>query len=211
MARYGYMLLDQTDPDVSRQAMQLDSIGDYDRIFVDRQPPGAHQSLPARDQRDRLLAQLQPGDVVFAAAVDRFCNNLRDFLQLSQAILSRGAELAVLQENLDSRSQAGRQAIKMLQAFEQLEFRYQSDRKKAGIRIARQQGRRIGRPPVSIPPGFREICKAWSSGQINGQEAARRSGLRSTSFYKKAAELGFKAPPRRPGSAQTAADRPEKT
>jgi DNA invertase Pin-like site-specific DNA recombinase len=196
MARYGYMLLDQTDPDVSRQALQLDSIGNFDRIFVDRQPPGANQLQPVRDQRERLLRQLQSGDVVFAAAIDRFCDNLRDFLQLYQVIIGCGAELAILQENLDTRSQSGRQTIRMLQAFEQLEFRYQSDRKKAGIRAARQQGRRIGRPPVSIPPGFREICKDWAAGRINGQEAARRSGLRSTSFYKKASELGFKAPPR---------------
>ncbi len=197
MARYGYMLLDQADPDVSRQAMQLDSIGSFDRIFVDRQPAGTRRRQTVRDQRERLLGQLQKGDVVFAAAIDRFCDNMRDFLQLCQAIFASGAELAVLQESLDSRSQAGRQTIRMLQAFEQLEFRYQSDRKKAGIQAARQQGRRIGRPPVAIPPGFREICKEWSAGRINGREAARRSGLRSTSFYKKAAELGFKAPPRR--------------
>ncbi len=195
MARYGYILLDQADQDVSRQALQLDSIGGFDRIFVDRQPAKS-QSPSVREQRRRLISQLQTGDVVFTAAVDRFCDHLRDFLNLYQKIAAAGAELVVLQESLDSRAAAGRQAIRLLSAFEKLEFHYQSARKKAGIQAARQQGRRIGRPPVSIPPGFREICREWAEGKINGQEAARQSGLRSTSFYKKAGELGFKAPSR---------------
>ncbi len=193
MARYGYMLLDQADADVSRQALQLDSIGGFDRIFVDRH---LHEDS-GREQRARLIALLQPGDVVYAAAADRFCDHLRDFLNCQHQIAASGSDIVLLQENLDSRTNAGRQTIRVLQAFDRLDFSYQSDRKKAGIRQARADGRRIGRPPVSIPPGFREICRAWAEGKINGQEAARRSGLRSTSFYKKAAELGFQAPPRR--------------
>ncbi|MEA4889501.1 MAG: recombinase family protein [Clostridiaceae bacterium] len=193
MARYGYMLLDQADADVSRQAMQLDSIGGFDRIFVDRHL----RENSGREQRDRLIALLQQGDVVYAAAADRFCDHLRDFLNCQHQIAASGADIVLLQENLDSRTNAGHQTIRVLQAFDRLDFSYQSDRKKAGIRQARADGRRIGRPPVSIPPGFREICRAWAEGKINGQEAARRSGLRSTSFYKKAAELGFQAPSRR--------------
>jgi DNA invertase Pin-like site-specific DNA recombinase len=195
MARYGYMLLDRVDPDVSRQAMQLDTIGGFDRIYIDRQPAGSLD--PGRGQRSRLLNKLKPGDVVFAAAVDRFCDNLRDLLKTFRKITDAGAELAILQESLDSRSPGGRVAFRLLESVERLEFRYQSDRKKAGISAARQQGRRIGRPPVSIPPGFREICQSWAAGLINGQEAARRSGLRSTSFYKKAGELGYKVLPRK--------------
>ena len=194
MARYGYMLLDNNDPDVNRQAMQLDTIGGFDKIYVDRQ--GAGPAEGSRSQRTRLLARLKTGDVVYAAAVDRFCDNLRDFSQAFRAITMAGAELAILQESLDTRSTAGRSAIRLLESVERLEFRYQSDRKKAGIKAARQGGRRIGRPPVSIPPGFREICRDWSGGLISGPEAVQRSGLRSTSFYKKAGELGFKAPPR---------------
>lgn len=190
MARYGYLLLDEQDQDIGRQAMQLDTIGDFTRLFIDR-----HLRKPkSREQRDRLIEQLQPGDVVYAAAADRFCSNLKDFLQCKDKILHAGADIVLLEESLDSRSVAGRQTLKILAAFDRLDFRYQSEQKKAGIKKARAAGRRIGRPPVSIPPGFREICRQWSEGLISGREAAARSGLRSTSFYKKAAEMGFTAP-----------------
>jgi hypothetical protein len=78
MARYAYMLLDQTEKDVSRQAMQLDTIGGFDKIFVDRISPRA----PDREQRQKMLTLLAPGDVVYAAAADRFCDQTRDFLEV---------------------------------------------------------------------------------------------------------------------------------
>ncbi len=193
MARYGYILLDGYDGDISRQAMQLDTIGEFTRIFIDRNL----KASSGREQRRRLLALLQSGDVVYTASIDRFCSHLRDFLACVRRIEQAGAELVILGEGLDTRSPSGKQALKTLAAFEKLDFTYQSERKKAGISKARASGRRIGRPPMPIPPGFREICRAWAEGRISGREAAGQSGLKSTSFYKKAAELGFKAPARK--------------
>jgi DNA invertase Pin-like site-specific DNA recombinase len=192
MARYAYMLLDETEKDVSRQAMQLDSIGGFERIYVDRPPLGQEK----REQRQRLLAALQAGDVIYVASADRFCRQTREFLEIYAQIAAIGAELVLLQENLDTRSPAGRQSLRLLTAFARLDFFYQSERKREGIAAAREIGRRIGRPPVAIPADFREICQRWSLGQLTGHEAAREAGLRSTSFYKKAAEFGFRAPPR---------------
>ena len=41
MPRYAYMMLDHIEKDVSRQAMQLDTIGNFDKIFVERLSPRA--------------------------------------------------------------------------------------------------------------------------------------------------------------------------
>lgn len=193
MARYAYMLLDPQESDVSRQALQLDHMGGFDRIFIDRIQHRSENDPAGRPQRERLLSVLQPGDLVFAGAADRLCDHLRDFLDLWHRMEQLGADLVILEENLDSRSPAGRQSIQTLESFARLEFSYHSQRKKAGIRAARQKGRRIGRPPAAVPADFRSICQAWSKGEISGQEAARLSGLGSTSFYKKAAELGFRS------------------
>lgn len=198
MSRYAYMRLDQIEKDVSRQAMQLDTIGNFDKIFVERLSPRSD----VLEQRQRLLAVLVEGDVVFAAAADRFCRQTRDFLEVYQQIESRGADLVLLEDGFDSRNPAGRHSLKMLRTFAELDFEFQSERKKLGIQVARGQGRRIGRPPVAIPAAFRDICQKWSQGLITGREAAKSAELRSTSFYKKAAELGFKAPPRQSRSKQ---------
>jgi DNA invertase Pin-like site-specific DNA recombinase len=200
------MMLDPTEKDVSRQALQLDTIGGFDKIYIDRlgrlSVPGPH--VEVCEQRQRLIDSLAAGDVVFAAAADRLVRQTREFLDLLSVFEEKGAELVLLEEHFDTRSPAGRQGIKLLRTFAQLDFQYQSTRKKQGIQAARGQGRRIGRPPVPVPRAFRDICQRWSSGQISGREAARLAGLRSTSFYKKAGELGFKSPPR--NSAHSKAD-----
>ena len=196
MARYGYMLLDQTETDVSRQALQLDGIGGFDRIFVDRQGEHKPGREPRRTQRQQLLQTIKPDDVIYAAAADRLFDHLRDFAEVWTYISQRQAALVLLEENIDTRSPAGRTAVAALQAFEKLDFAYHSKRKKAGIKAARESGRRIGRPPVKVPPHFRDICQAWSENKITGQAAAEKAGLKHTSFYKKANELGFKAPQR---------------
>jgi len=66
-----------------------------------------------------------------------------------------------------------------------------SKKKKDGIKIAREKGKRVGRPPVSIPVGFRQLCSDWADGKITGVEAIRISKMKSTTFYTKATELGF--------------------
>lgn len=192
MARYGYMKLDSKEQDVSRQALLLDQIGGFDRIFLDQ----SDQSSKPREQRHKLISSVKENDLVFAAAADRFCDNTRDFLITADKILAAGAELVLLQENIDTRSSSGRQALRLLTSFAEIDYNWQSERKKAGISSARAKGRRIGRPPVAVPPDFRSTCQEWSAGRLTGLQAAKKCGMKSTSFYKKAGELGFKAPGR---------------
>lgn len=187
MSRYGFIRLDEQEPEISRQALQLDTIGGFDRLFVER-----HEKTGRWEQRNRLLTGLKADDQVFTASADRICDSLRDFLQLVKTIQEKGAHLILLEDSLDTRTAAGQKSLKLLESFFRIDFKGQSRRKKAGIANARREGRRIGRPPVSIPPGFRELCKEWSQGRLSGPEAVRRSGLKQTSFYKKAAELGYK-------------------
>lgn len=196
MSRYGFMCLDGQETQISRQAMQLDTIGGFDRLYVER-----HEKADRWEQRSRLLAALQPGDVVYVAAADRICDSLKDFLELAEAMDRSGAALVLLEEGLDMRTAAGQKSMRLLASFRRLDFAGQSRRKKIGIARARDEGRRIGRPPVSIPAGFRDLCRRWSLGEISGPEAVRLSGLRQTSFYKKAAELGYRPALRLPGTS----------
>ncbi len=190
MPRYGYIRLDKRDPDVARQASQLDSIGGFDKLFVEQQKRN-DAANPAPEQLEKALSLLQPGDLFYVASLDRFCYQIRDFIERVEMILSKGADFIALDESFDTRSASSKSTMRMIKSLESLDRQTMSTRKKEGIRAARREGRRIGRPPVSIPVGFREICKEWEQGRITGVEAIRKSGMKSTSFYKKAAEIGY--------------------
>ena len=86
MSRYGYIRLDEAEVQLSRQALQLDTIGGFDRLFVEHQV-----AIDQWEQRDRLLSVLQTGDIIYTTAADRICNSLKDFLEFVQALEKLGA------------------------------------------------------------------------------------------------------------------------
>jgi len=103
----------------------------------------------------------------------------------------------LLDEGIDTRSPSGRSAMRLARSLAKAESERASRDRRDGIRRARQNGRRIGRPPVAVPPHFRDICRAWSDGTLSGRKAAEAAGLRPTSFYTRAAELGYLSPSRK--------------
>lgn len=186
MARYAYIKIDENDTDPARQAMLLDTIGGFDRIFVDDLRTGNGTKLM------RALASLKDRDVFYVASADRVCESISSFLEIVETVRAAGADFCCLDISFDSRSPASDLALRMLSSLHDVETKAMSRKKRSGIERARASGRRVGRPPVSIPAGFRVICRKWSEGQITGAEAIRMSGMKSTSFYKKASELGFR-------------------
>lgn len=197
MARYAYIRLDEDDKDSTRQALLLDDISGFDRIFVDNfhlkeYKKNASGQNVSDNKLIRLIENLQPGDTVYAASADRVCDSIREFINLVKDIRDKGADFICLDISFDTRSDSSEVAMRIMEKLDEIERTKDSNKKIKGIEKARNKGRRIGRPPVSIPSGFRDVCKAWESGEITGPEAIERSGLKSTSFYKKAGELGFK-------------------
>ncbi|MDD2392437.1 MAG: recombinase family protein [Eubacteriales bacterium] len=182
MARYAYMKIDDKDRDSARQALLLDDIGGFERIYVDDM---------TSDKLNRALSVLKPGDVLYVASADRICCSIREFLKINSIISKAGADFCCLDISFDTRSVSSEQILRTLEILSDIESDAMSRKKKTGIERARAQGRRVGRPPVSIPAGFRTICRKWEEGSITGTEAIRMSGLKSTSFYKKASELGY--------------------
>lgn len=192
MARYAYMRLDADDPDTTRQAALLDTVGDFDKIFIDRSSGGAASSSDLKlPQLAKAVSSLKQGDTLYAATADRICGQIREFISLANTVKGAGAEFICLDIGFDTRAPASVQALKMLKTLSEIERVTLSNHKKNGIRQARKLGRRIGRPPASIPAGFRDLCREWAEGRITGVEAIRKSGLKSTTFYKKADELGY--------------------
>ncbi len=188
MAKYGYIRLDEKDPDVARQASQLDTIGSFDKIFVEHEIK--NQVNRNDTQLNRLIGTLQKDDVLFVATLDRLCFGSARFIEIVELINSKDAYLVCLENSFDTRNPAGKNTYKLIKTIIEIERENMSQKKKNGIKKAKEDGKRVGRPPVSIPIGFRKICEDWSCGKITGVEAIKLSEMKSTTFYAKALSLG---------------------
>lgn len=105
-----------------------------------------------------------------------------DAAQTLERLRVWGVGLRSFQEPyLDTTSPFGEALFYITMAYAQLERGILSERTKAGMDRARRQGRHIGRPPVTMRPGFderwTELRRELEAGRISKSEAARRLGV----------------------------------
>jgi DNA invertase Pin-like site-specific DNA recombinase len=113
--------------------------------FVDHGISGAKDRRPALDA---LLAAVRARkiDVVAVVKLDRLARSARHLVTLAAELEALGVDLAVLDQHIDTTTPAGRLLFHVLAAISEFERDLIRDRVLAGLRRARTQGRRLGRP-----------------------------------------------------------------
>src|SRR6266571_3104729 len=114
-------------------------------------PPTAASAAPARKRRpalDRLLAEVRARkvDVVVVAAFDRFGRSVRHLVETLELFRHLGVEFVSLREQIDTGTSLGQAVFTIIAAITQLERSLIVERVKSGLRRARAEGKRLGRP-----------------------------------------------------------------
>ena len=101
---------------------------------------------------EQLLADARRGkfDVVLVWAFDRIARSVRHFLEVLDELNHLGLEFVSFRENVDTGGPLGRAMVVIIGAIAELERNLIVERVKAGMRRARLEGQRIGRPPLDI-------------------------------------------------------------
>ena len=62
-------------------------------------------------------------------------------------------------------------------------------RQQEGIRRAKEEGKKLGRPRLTEPDNFPAIMAAWEKKRINAAEAAQMCGIGVSTFYRRVRDL----------------------
>ena len=110
---------------------------------------GARAKRPGLDQ---LLADARRGkfDVVLVWAFDRIARSVRHFLEVIDELAHLEIEFVSFRENIDTGGPLGRAMIVIIGAIAELERNLIIERVRAGMRRARLEGQRIGRPRLEV-------------------------------------------------------------
>jgi DNA invertase Pin-like site-specific DNA recombinase len=81
--------------------------------------------------------------------VDRLGRSLQHLLSFLSELKAKGIGLYLHQQGVDTSTPAGKALFQMLGVFAEFEHAMIIDRVRAGLRRARAQGKRLGRPRVS--------------------------------------------------------------
>jgi DNA invertase Pin-like site-specific DNA recombinase len=118
-------------------------------VFQDRGVSGA-KSREERPAMRRLMHGVarRDFDMVAAWSVDRLGCSLQDLVGFLGEIHSKGVDLYLHQQGLDTSTPAGKAMFGMLSVFGEFERAMIVERVKAGLRRAVGQGKVLGRPKI---------------------------------------------------------------
>lgn len=128
-------------------------------------------SVGKRPELQKLLAILQPGDVLVVYKMDRIARSLKDLLEILDRVRRAGAAIRSLTEPLDTSGPIGEFMVQVLGAVAQLERSMIRERAVAGQVAARLRGVTWGgRPLVLTDQDMDDIqalydtgCYVWST------------------------------------------------
>jgi len=135
----------------------------------------------ARQLRQQLMdaARRRDIDVVLVWRLDRWGRSVADLVSTLQELTELGVGFVSLTEALDLTTPTGRAMAGLLAVFAQFEHEIMRERVRAGLDHARQQGKRLGRPP-SVVHQAAQVRKLFRQG-ISKSEIARRLDIGRTS------------------------------
>ena len=108
---------------------------------------------------------------------DRFARSTKHLILALEEFRHLGIDFVSFQENIDTSSPLGSAIFTIIAAVAQLERDIIAERVKAGLRRARQNGKRLGRPRASVDPA--RIQKMRTDG-LSLRQVARRVGISHT-------------------------------
>jgi DNA invertase Pin-like site-specific DNA recombinase len=150
------------------------------REYSDQGVSGTKDSRPALDA---LMedARKRRFDAVVVWRFDRFARSTRHLILALEEFRHIGLDFLSYQENVDTASPLGSAIFTIISAVAQLERDIIAERVKAGLRRARERGKRLGRPPVGVEP--EEALRLKEQG-FSTREIAGRLCISKTSVFR---------------------------
>lgn len=139
-----------------------------------------------RPELQRLLNDLQPGDVVVVKSLDRLSRSTKDMLELVETIKGKKATLQILDMAIDTSTPMGEFFLTIIAAMVQLERQTIRERTLEGVAIAKAAGKYKGRKKGSIElrgKPLDEFIYYYNLG-MNKSRLAERYGVPRSTIYR---------------------------
>ena len=187
---FTYCRVSSTDQNEDRQVEAMLELGINERdIFIDK-CSGKNFDRP---QYQALKLQLREGDLLVIKSIDRLGRNYKQICEEWREIVRDiKANIKVVDMPiLDTTRTDGLIGevisdivLQLLGYVAEQERTFIKQRQAEGIKLAKEKGKRLGKPPIQYPENWKDVYPIWKSGTITAREAMKRLNLKPTSFYK---------------------------
>lgn len=195
MKKYGYIRVSSIDQNESRQMKAMEELNiAKDKIYIDKQSGKDFH----RQNYQKLLHQLMPGDLLYILSIDRLGRNYREIQKQWRYLTEeRQIDICVIDMPLlDTRrykdllgtfiSDLVLQVLSFVAESERDNIR---KRQAQGIAAAKARGTRFGRPEAKMPKNFQQLVIKWRNNKITCEEILQICQISKATFYRRVREM----------------------
>jgi DNA invertase Pin-like site-specific DNA recombinase len=166
--RYGYARVSSGTQDHTGQCEALKAAG-CERIFSEK---ASGKSRDGRQEFNKLMRALAPGDVFTVTKLDRLARSSRDLHNILHDLAERGCGFVSLGEAwCDTTTDVGRLMLTIMGGIAEFERGLIRKRCEEGIARAKRKGTKFGRPSALDPSQRRRIAERYASGETMAELA----------------------------------------
>lgn len=190
MEEYGYIRVSSVDQNELRQLLKMEKLGiKKENLFIDKQS-GKDFNRP---NYTALVKKLKNGDLLYVHSIDRLGRNYKD-IQEQWLILTKTMEVDVVVIDmplLDTRIYKDLMGtfiadlvLQVLSFVAENERDNIKKRQEEGIKAAKLNGVKFGRPIKPVPDNFSQLVKKWEEKAISTKEITKICNMSVATFYR---------------------------
>jgi len=165
---------------IERQLDELAAAGVDPRNIFQEKITGIRRD---RDELNRMLDGLQPGDTVIVVELSRIGRSSKDILEVVDLIHKKGAHFRSLSEKwLDTTTPQGQLIFTIFAGLCQFERDLIAARTKSGLAAAKARGRCGGRPATEEEKT--KAVRALHENGVGASDIARQTGVSRSTVYR---------------------------
>lgn len=175
----GYVRVSTQDQKPELQLDALQAAG-CERLFEEK-------ASGAQRERPELIAALEymrEGDTLVVWKLDRLARSTKQLIETVEMLEGRGVGFRSLTEAIDTTTSGGRLIFHIFAALAEFERSIIRERTTAGLKSARERGRKGGRPPALTPDDVAAARALLADPTITAKDVARRLGVAVSTLYK---------------------------
>lgn len=127
-----------------------------------------------RPELQKMLRELQPGDVVYVHDFSRLARSTKDLLDIVEKLNAKNIHIVSNKENIDTNTNSGKLMLTMFAAIYEFERTNMLERQAEGIEIAKREGKykNCGRKKKEISDNYEDLIKQYVDGNITKVQLA---------------------------------------
>jgi len=141
----------------------------------------------AKSDRKQLKAALdfvREGDALVVTKLDRLARSAVDLGQIARKLESKGVDLIVLDQQIDTTTPTGKLMFTLIGAFAEFERDLIRERCQEGITKAKDRGVKFGRRPKLTSKQIQQLKVEFEANEIGRGELAKKYGISRPSLYR---------------------------